>query len=279
MRKTLAEALAVLVTVCSPSWAEGSPQDAGDRIGSGSPTLALDLGFYPLPPCRAVDTRVGAPLISGTPRTFLIGGVCGVPGTAKALSINVTVVGPTASGFVTLWPADLPEPATSTINFQAATTRANNAVATLATDGSGRLSAKALLADSGPVHLVIDVTGYMARDPLAPCLCPIDGAPVPVIFSINPSAGGVGSTVTLAGSSLAENPQVRRGDRQLGADLVELFQHDQSAGTATAPRLQLLHRAVRRRWRWALRRNAEHSNSNQLERSEPRWHRLRGDTR
>lgn len=202
--KALSAAFAVLTTVCSTtSWADGS--------------LAPDLDFYTLGPCRVVDTRAGAPLTSGTPRTFQVSGSCGVPGTAKALAITVTVVGPTANGFVTLWPADLPEPATSTINFSTAMTRANNAMATLATDGSGELSAKAFLADSGSVHLIIDVTGYLAGDPLPPCLCPIDGIPFPMIFGVNPTSGGVGMMVAITGQNLPPNPQVLFGDATTGS--------------------------------------------------------------
>ena len=215
--KALAAALAILATVCSTSWAGGAPNGGADRIFSGSQVLAPDLDFYTLGPCRAVDTRTGPPLTSGTPRTFQIAGVCGVPATAKALAINVTVAGPTANGFITLWPADLPEPATSTINFGTGMTRANNAMAALATDGLGELSAKAFLADSGSVHLIIDVTGYMAGDPLAPCQCPIDGLPFPLIFGVAPNSGAVGATTTISGVSLPPNPQVLFGDATTGS--------------------------------------------------------------
>ena len=43
-------------------------------------------------------------------------GACGVPATAKSLSVNVTVTGPNAAGFLTLFPGDQIRPATSTIN-------------------------------------------------------------------------------------------------------------------------------------------------------------------
>lgn len=47
---------------------------------------------------------------------------------------------------------------TSTINFAARQTRANNAVLQLATDGSGTI--KVDNTAPGPVHLVLDVNGY-----------------------------------------------------------------------------------------------------------------------
>ena len=58
----------------------------------------------------------------------------GLPATAKALSANMTVTGPAAPGFLTLFPADAPAaPLASNINFRAGETRANNAVLPLAT--------------------------------------------------------------------------------------------------------------------------------------------------
>jgi len=51
-------------------------------------------------------------------------------------------------------------PAVSTINFSAGQTRANNAIATLAADGSGYLIAFAVVAGGGSVDLILDVNGY-----------------------------------------------------------------------------------------------------------------------
>jgi len=81
-----------------------------------------------------------------------------VPPTAKALSVNVTVTGPAQPGFVSLFPGDSLPPATSTINFSAGQTRANNAVVLLATNGSGSLSVQNGAA--GTVHMILDVNGY-----------------------------------------------------------------------------------------------------------------------
>jgi hypothetical protein len=84
--------------------------------------------------------------------------LCGVPPTAKALSVNVTVTSPTQPGFVTLFPGDSLPPATSTINFSVSQTRANNAGVLLATNGAGSLSV--LNGSAGTVHLIVDVNGY-----------------------------------------------------------------------------------------------------------------------
>jgi ABC-type cobalamin transport system ATPase subunit len=51
-------------------------------------------------------------------------------------------------------------PPTRVINFSAGQTRANNAILTVATDGSGTVTFLASLAGGGTVHLIVDVNGY-----------------------------------------------------------------------------------------------------------------------
>ncbi len=129
------------------------------KIGEPPP---LDL--YALTPCRMIDTRnadgpLGGPALPpGALRTFGVTGVCGVPVSAKALSINVTIVQPAAAGFLTLVPGDASLPAVSTINFAAGQLRSNNAIVPLALDGSGGLKVKN--GSTGSVHFILDVNGY-----------------------------------------------------------------------------------------------------------------------
>jgi hypothetical protein len=121
--------------------------------------------FYTVTPCRLVDTRIGAgpfggpALVAGAVRSFPVtGGVCGVSSTATAVSMNVTVVGASAPGHLTLYPGDAAgPPATSTINFSPGQTRANNAIVLLATNG-GTINVRN--GSAGGVHLVLDVNGY-----------------------------------------------------------------------------------------------------------------------
>jgi hypothetical protein len=118
--------------------------------------------FFTVPPCRLLDTRAGAqgPLASAAPVAWGAYAACGIPSTAKALSVNVTIVAPTGAGFLTLFPGDGPLPPTSTINFRAGQVRANNAVVPLAAGGDGSLAAFASIAGNGTVHVVLDVNGY-----------------------------------------------------------------------------------------------------------------------
>src|SRR5258708_10806810 len=63
--------------------------------------------------------------------------VTGVQTCALPISLNFTVTQGTSPGFVTVYAANQPTPATSTLNYAAGQTRANNAVAALASDTSG----------------------------------------------------------------------------------------------------------------------------------------------
>jgi uncharacterized repeat protein (TIGR01451 family) len=132
--------------------------------GAANPTVFTVKGaYFTLSPCRVVDTRgtpngplAGPALVAGASRSFALAGHCGIPATAKALSLNVTVTQPTGPGDLRLYPAGSPAPLVSTINWGAGQTRANNAVAALSPTGL------AVQCDqgSGSVHLILDVNGY-----------------------------------------------------------------------------------------------------------------------
>jgi uncharacterized repeat protein (TIGR01451 family) len=140
----------------------GTNESAGvsDGPSAGAPTpLNVSLAavdFYTAAPCRVVDTRSSSPLSSGVARTFTVAGSCGIPANAKAVAANVTVVTPTGSGYVSIYPAGT-LPGTSTVNFQAGQVRAGNAVLALK---NGAVDAKATVGGSGTVQVVIDVSGY-----------------------------------------------------------------------------------------------------------------------
>jgi hypothetical protein len=119
--------------------------------------------FYTVPPCRLVDTRnpngpLGGPaLAAGGTRTFVFAGHCGIPAGAVSVAANVAVTQAASTGFLTVYPGGHPRPLTTTINYSANRTRANNAVIGLS--GAGDASVYSGQA-TGAVQVIIDVTGY-----------------------------------------------------------------------------------------------------------------------
>ena len=119
--------------------------------------------FNTVTPCRIVDTRrasgaLGGPALSaGATRSFVVAGQCGVPVTAHSIAVNVTVTSPGADGFLTVYPASQTAPPSSTLNFRAGQTRANNAIVTLGGSGDIRVLNGQ---PAGTVHFILDVTGY-----------------------------------------------------------------------------------------------------------------------
>ena len=137
-----------------PDLANNSATDVDTRRGGS---------YFTLSPCRVVDTRdpvgpAGGPaLSSGGSRTFQLSGKCGIPANATAVSLNLTVTGPTSIGFLLLFPTGAPPPATSAINYSKGETRANDGVFLLGTGGQVDVRCGQI---SGTTHAIIDVSGY-----------------------------------------------------------------------------------------------------------------------
>jgi hypothetical protein len=140
----------------------GAGRDRNSGVGIVMANAALaalpPLDFYTINPCRVVDTRhVGGAITCGTAQTITVtGGACGVPSDAKAVSLNLTVTEPTATGNLRVYAAGAPAPLASTVNYLAWQTRANNAVAPLTT--SGQIAV--LCSPAGGTHVIVDVNGY-----------------------------------------------------------------------------------------------------------------------
>lgn len=128
------------------------------------------LAFYPVTPCRAVDTRVvyrpqggafGPPSLQAqTTRRFAIpqSPYCtGLTG-ARAYVATLTAVPSGPLQFITLWPSGSAQPNVSSINSPAGRTLANSVVLPAGPDGSIDVYAY------NNADLLIDITGYFAPD-------------------------------------------------------------------------------------------------------------------
>lgn len=133
-------------------------------LSAVAPSAHAQYSYFSLNPCRIVDTRNpnsvdGGPIMAAnSTRSFTIRGVCGVPSTAKAISLNLAVTGLSAGGFVTLWPSGSSQPVVSSINFSGTEPAlANGAIVGLSTNTQ---DLSVFDGSSGSAHVIIDVTGY-----------------------------------------------------------------------------------------------------------------------
>lgn len=125
--------------------------------------------FVPITPCRLFDTRPGLDNV-GPRSTPLAGnethiqnvrgsnGDCTIPTEATAVAMNVAIVFPTGSSFLTVFPADAERPLAANLNWVAGQDPTPNAV-TARLSADGRLGFYNL---AGDVHLAVDVVGYFA---------------------------------------------------------------------------------------------------------------------
>jgi uncharacterized delta-60 repeat protein len=151
---------------------------------SGAPVLALQLiasdvtrmgaiklnpdsvapngSYVPLLPRRILDTRsgTGAPahaVAAGGTLTVTVAGHGGVPTSGVgAVLLNVTAVGSTRGGYVSLYQTGQSWPGTSTLTYPAGATTPNAVVIPLGAGGSVNLKN----GSTGTVHLLADVLGY-----------------------------------------------------------------------------------------------------------------------
>lgn len=116
--------------------------------------------FYPLTPCRVLDTRLDAPMADGVPRVVTFHGTCGIPVSARAVAANFTATQSTLAGEVSCYPADVASTGTTVIPFAVGKTRASNTVVKLSGDGAGKARLEASVPTAGTVHVIVDVSGY-----------------------------------------------------------------------------------------------------------------------
>jgi outer membrane protein assembly factor BamB len=111
--------------------------------------------FVPQIPHRIADTRGTATLGQARTFTLQVGGVSGVPATASAVILNVTVTNTTRPGFLTVYPSTATRPTTSDLNWTAGLTVPNLVVATLGSTG-----AISFYNSAGSTDVVVDLLGY-----------------------------------------------------------------------------------------------------------------------
>jgi hypothetical protein len=121
-------------------------------------------------PVRILDTRTNVglpgPFVSAVSQKLPVAGTAAVPVGATGVLLNVTVVGPTAAGFLSVRPGDATgAPSTSSLNFTAGDIVPNAVQVALPTTGTnaGRIDITYdAFGITGPTtEVLIDVVGYM----------------------------------------------------------------------------------------------------------------------
>jgi hypothetical protein len=135
--------------------ASGSVDVIADLSGYYAPDLGA--GFTSVTPVRVLDTRVGlgAPKAAVGPARAITLTVAGLPSNTRAVTLNVTVTQPTASGFLTVYPTGASRPAASSLNFVKGQTVPN--LVTAGVDTAGRVT---IYNSAGYTHVVADLAGY-----------------------------------------------------------------------------------------------------------------------
>lgn len=131
--------------------------DLSGWYGTGATTE-----FHALTPVRALDTRNGiglsgafSPMID---RSFALAGANGLPAAAavRAIVAEVTAVGPTAAGYLTVHPCQSVVPQVSMVQIWGSVNAASTVIG--ADDDLGRWC----ILTSAPMHILVDVSGYFA---------------------------------------------------------------------------------------------------------------------
>ena len=107
-------------------------------------------------------------------------GVSGIPLTGvTAVSVNLTAVGPTAEGYVTVWPCGSTKPGTSNVNFVKDQIVPNAVIAPV--DSTG----KVCIASSAGTHVVVDINGWFGSTSGLNAVTPLR------VFDTRSGTGGV----------------------------------------------------------------------------------------
>ena len=203
-------AIGAAVAVSFGSGAVWMAQAAGETPSQASSLTAIT-------PCRLMDTRpapgtVGprsTPIAANQTYTVSVWGTngnCTIPSSAVAVSLNVTVVNPTAPSYLTVFPADATRPTASNLNFGANQVIPNAVTAKLS--ATGQLSFYNL---AGTVNVIADIVGYYTPTATA-------GGPANLGFRLTAidTAGDVGgytsSTIGVDGLPIISYYDASNGD-------------------------------------------------------------------
>ncbi len=135
--------------------------------------------FYPITPCRVVDTRntfLSLPILFMSSKAFKVSGTgfdaavqggttgCSVPASATAVATNITYAGSDIDGFLTAYPYPALQPNSSILNFRSSAIANSTILPICNSDTAG---SSGVICDehfyiyaSKSAHVVVDLLGY-----------------------------------------------------------------------------------------------------------------------
>ena len=172
------------ITAISPAATGTGPVNVTvTTLGGSSATSGADRFTYeptggpysPLTPVRICDTRAGNPsglngaaaqcngsgnagstIGAGGTRIINVAGAFGVPADATGVVVNITVVNPTAAGYLTVFPQGAAQPFTANVNYTG-----GQVVPNLVEVGTGSTGAVSVFTKA-TTDIVVDLEGYVA---------------------------------------------------------------------------------------------------------------------
>jgi hypothetical protein len=111
----------------------------------------------PIPPFRLYDSRPVGARGPNSVTTISVAGVGSVPTDAVGVFGNLTAIGPSAHGFLTMYPAGQNVPGVNSLNYSAGTPAWSNFVMVLL--GNGQVSV--YVSGNGATNFLFDVGGYI----------------------------------------------------------------------------------------------------------------------
>lgn len=189
------------------------PQTNAER----SAAITGPLPLVAVTPCRLMDTRAaysslgfvgpfGQPELGGArpaQRDVPVpSSICGIPGNARAYSLNITVVPIGGLQYLTVWPTGTPQPNASTLNAFDGQVIANAAVVPAGVGGAISLFA------SGATNVIIDINGYYIDQALTGGATGPQGATGPAgpVGPAGPTGAGLPGATGPAGTAGATGP-------------------------------------------------------------------------
>lgn len=217
-------AVTVAATWCLSAWR------ADAAVGADEST------FVPVSPTRILDTRedigLAGPFVSPEPQDLKVTGsiptkvgtLVVIPDGATGVTLNVTVVSPTADGFLSIRPADAPGvPTTSSLNFTAGQAIPNSVTVQVPTSGADagkiEITYNAYEQPGPTTEILVDVVGYTKNAGLASLQSQVDALQYTidqlsttdlsqVMFEGDSAAGALSGTYpnpTLAANAIVAN--------------------------------------------------------------------------